>query len=37
MMNYDHLIARISFACGVITMLTALLWGGYLLYRQKRN
>lgn len=35
LMNYDHLIARISFACGVAIMLAALAWGGYVLYRQK--
>jgi hypothetical protein len=37
MMNYDHLIARISFGCGVVIMATALVWGGYVLYRQKRK
>lgn len=34
-MRYDHLIARISFGCGVALMLAALLWGGWVLYRQK--
>ncbi len=35
LMSYDHLIARISFGCGVIIMVTALVWGVYVLYRQK--
>lgn len=34
MMRYDHLIARISFGCGVMMMVVALGWGGWLLYRQ---
>ncbi|QEM68826.1 zinc ribbon domain-containing protein [Geobacter sp. FeAm09] len=34
-MQYDHLIARISFGCGLVLMLAALLWGGWVLYRQK--
>lgn len=36
LMRFDHLIARISFGCGVLIMVTALLWGGYVLYRQKK-
>ena len=32
MMQYDHIIARIFFGCGLVVMLTALLWGGYVLY-----
>lgn len=36
-MRYDHLIARISFGCGVVIMASALVWGGYVLYRQKRK
>ncbi|KAA0888266.1 zinc ribbon domain-containing protein [Oryzomonas rubra] len=36
-MRYDHLIARLSFGCGVVLMLAALLWGGWVLYRQKRT
>ncbi|KAB0663882.1 zinc ribbon domain-containing protein [Oryzomonas japonica] len=34
-MRYDHLIARLSFGCGAVLMLAALLWGGWVLYRQK--
>ena len=34
-MRHDHLIARLSFGCGVALMLAALLWGGWVLYRQK--
>lgn len=37
MMPYDHLIARIFFGCGVVIMVIALVWGGYVLYRQKGN
>lgn len=32
LMQYDHLIARISFSCGVLLMLAALIWGGWTLY-----
>lgn len=34
-MQHDHLIARITFGCGVLLMLAALLYGGWVLYRQK--
>ncbi len=34
LMQYDHLIARVSFGCGVLFMLTALIWGGLELNRQ---
>lgn len=34
-MSYDHVIARITFGCGVVLMLAALLWGAWTLYRQK--
>ncbi len=37
MMRYDHLIARVFFGCGVIVMLAALLWGGYVLHCQRRR
>lgn len=33
-MQYDHLIARLTFAIGVVFMLLALAWGGYLLVQQ---
>ncbi len=37
LMQYDHVIARISFGCGVLLMLTALVWGGWVLYRRYRT
>lgn len=37
LMNNDHLIARISFSCGSVIMVSALVWGGYVLKCQKRN
>lgn len=33
-MQHDHLIARLTFTIGVVFMLLALAWGGYLLLRQ---
>ena len=33
MMKYDHLIARISFGCGIILIIVSLGWGGWLLWR----
>ncbi|MDD2582410.1 MAG: hypothetical protein PHR66_10505 [Desulfuromonadaceae bacterium] len=33
LMQYDHAIARISFGCGVVLMIAALIWGGWVLYR----
>jgi hypothetical protein len=35
LMQYDHIIARISFGCGILMMVAALAWGGWVLYRQK--
>lgn len=35
LMEYDHLIARLFFGCGLVIMLAALIWGGYLLLRQQ--
>ncbi len=37
MMEYDHLIARLFFGSGVLVMVAALAWGGYVLVRQRRN
>ncbi len=34
LMQYDHAIARISFGCGVLLMIAALIYGGWVLYRQ---
>lgn len=36
LMQYDHVIARISFGCGVLLMLAALAWGGGELLRRYR-
>jgi hypothetical protein len=33
-LRYDHLLANISFALGIILMLLAMAWGGYMLYIQ---
>jgi hypothetical protein len=35
-MQYDHLIARISFDCGVLLILAALIWGGWELKCRNR-
>lgn len=37
LMEYDHLIARLFFGCGLVIMVAALVWGGYLLLRQRRE
>ncbi len=34
---YDHAIARVFSVIGVTLMLLALVWGGYILYRQARK
>ena len=36
-LRYDHLLARLSHNAGGIIILTALIWGGYILYRQFEN
>jgi hypothetical protein len=33
-MQYDHLIARLTFGIGVVLMLLSLAWGGYILWQQ---
>lgn len=33
-LQYDHLLAKISFAIGILLMLLAFAWGGYMLYLQ---
>jgi hypothetical protein len=33
-LQYDHLLATISFTLGIVLMLLALTWGGYMLYVQ---
>lgn len=36
-LQHDHLIARLTFAIGVVFMFLALVWGGYLLLQQYKN
>jgi hypothetical protein len=33
----DHLLAKLAYTAGVVLMILALAWGGYLLYRQFKN
>ncbi len=33
-LQYDHLLAKISFTMGILLMLLAFVWGGYMLYLQ---
>jgi len=33
-MPYDHALARVAFSIGILIMLTALCWGGYILWRE---
>jgi hypothetical protein len=35
--NYDHTLAHMADKLGMILMICALVWGGYLLYKQYRN
>ena len=34
MMQYDHALARVAIALGVLIILTAICWGGYILWRE---
>jgi hypothetical protein len=34
MMRYDHALARVAFVFGILILLTALCWGGYILWRE---
>jgi len=36
-LQYDHLIAHISYTVGIVLMIVSLLWGGYILYWQRKN
>ncbi len=36
-LQYDHLIAHISYAVGIVLMMVSLLWGGYILYWQWKS
>lgn len=33
-LQYDHVIARLSFGVGMTLMVFSLIWGGYVIYRQ---
>lgn len=35
--NYDHALAHIADKLGTVLMICALVWGGYLLYKQYKN
>jgi len=37
LLKYDHFFARFSHITGSIIMILAIIWGGYLLMKQKRN
>lgn len=37
LLDYDHLLALLSFYGGALLMLASLAWGGYILYLQSRN
>jgi hypothetical protein len=34
MMQYDHALARVAFTLGFLIMVTAVCWGGYILWRE---
>ncbi len=36
-MKHDHLLAKLAYNTGLVLMILALAWGGFLLYRQFRN
>lgn len=36
-LQYDHTIAHISYTTGIILMIASLIWGGYILYWQRKN
>jgi hypothetical protein len=36
-LQYDHVIAHISYTIGIVLMIVSLIWGGYILYRQWKN
>ena len=37
MMQYDHALARFTFTIGSLLMLTAMIWGGYILWKGYQN
>jgi hypothetical protein len=36
-LKHDHLLAKLAYTTGLVLMILALAWGGYLLYRQFKN
>jgi len=36
-LQYDHILAHISYTVGIILMILSFLWGGYVLYVQRKN
>jgi hypothetical protein len=36
-LQYDHVFAHISYIIGIILMIVSLIWGGYILYWQRKN
>ena len=36
-LRHDHTLAKMSYAIGIILIIMALAWGGYLLYSQYKN
>ena len=34
MMQYDHILARVAFSLGFLVILSAVCWGGYILWRE---
>lgn len=37
LLRYDHVLARVAHGLGAVVMALAVIWGGYLLYRQYRR
>jgi len=36
-LKYDHTLAKMSYVIGIVLIITALAWGGYILYSQYKN
>jgi hypothetical protein len=36
-LKHDHFLAKLAYTAGLLLMILALAWGGYLLYRQFKN
>ncbi len=37
LIQYDHVLAHISYKTGTLVMILAIIWGGFLLFRQYKN